>query len=139
MNTRPTFPWATLVAVFSLAAVLTACRGATTLYNPPPASFTARSITDVENAILKALATRQWIGQKEGPGSILGTLNIREHQAVVRIAYTETSYRIGFVASRNLDYAQSGGVAVIHSNYNGWVKFLSRDIDTALGMPMRQL
>ena len=45
----------------------------------------ARDPAAVEAALLKALQNRGWVAQKEGPGTILATLNIRTHQVVSRI------------------------------------------------------
>ena len=42
----------------------------------------ARDPAAVEAALLKALQNRGWLAQKEGPGTILATLNIRTHQIV---------------------------------------------------------
>ncbi len=116
------------------ALVLEACRTAP-IYNPHVA-FPSRDPNAVEQAILKALANRHWLASQEAPGVIVGTLNIRDHQAMIRIEYTETSYSIRYADSRALMYERkANGQEVIHRNYNGWIKNLVHDINASLGIP----
>ena len=116
------------------ALVFQACRAAP-IYNPRVA-FSARDPNAVEQAILKGLANRQWLARQERPGVIVGTLNIRDHQAVIRIEYTATSYSIRYADSKALMYQRKpNGEEVIHRNYNGWVKNLVHDINATLGVP----
>ncbi|MBI1814891.1 MAG: hypothetical protein HYR72_07935 [Deltaproteobacteria bacterium] len=118
-----------------LALIVTACRAAP-IYNPR-IEFPARNPDTVEQAILKALANRRWLATKDAPGVITGTLNLRSHQAVVRIEYTDNSYSIRYAGSTELLYQRKpNGEEVIHQNYNSWVKNLVRDINTSLGVPI---
>ncbi len=121
-----------LVLLFiGLASSGTTCR-MKPLYNPPPVTFARHDDAAVRSAIMRALANRGWLAEPEGPGAIRGILNIREHQAVVSIHYTATSYHITYVSSRNLGYTNTGGSERIHGNYNGWIQYLMADIDTLL-------
>ncbi len=83
----------TLAAVLAAALFLPACRTAT-LYNPPRVSFVSSDTTTVERAIMGAMNKQGWAPTREGPGVMLGTLHIRTHMAVVRIAYATDSYQI---------------------------------------------
>lgn len=117
-----------------LALTVAACRVAP-IHNPR-VEFSERSPDAVEQAILKALANRQWLAQKEAAGVIVGTLNIRDHQAVIRIEYTATSYSIRYAGSTELLYERkANGEEVIHRNYNGWIENLVHDINSLLGIP----
>jgi len=93
----------------------------------------ARDPAAVEAALLKALQNRGWLAQKEGPGTILATLNIRTHQIVSRITYSGASLHVEYVSSQNMEYAKTAnGKEEIHRNYNGWVANVIRDTQTYL-------
>ena len=64
------------------------------------------------------------------PGEIVGTLNIRSHQAVVSIPYTAKSYSILYKDSTNLKYDASA--QTIHENYASWIQRLDGAIRTRL-------
>jgi hypothetical protein len=123
-----------LSLILVLAALVTTGGTCTAkVENPPAVQFAPRDLAYVEQAIAQAMLKLQWLAQKERPGSILGTLNVRDRQAVIRITFTPSSYRITYVSSRNLDYSRRpGGAQEIHSNYNGWVNKLMKDIDVML-------
>jgi hypothetical protein len=95
---------------------------------PPQAS------TAVENAILQALAGHRWSAEKRQPGVIIGTLNIRTHQAVIEIDYNDTAYTIRYVDSTNLDHRVTRwGYTRINRHYNWWIENLVYDINANLG------
>lgn len=103
----------------------------------PRMTFPARDPATVEQAILKGLANRRWLATQEGPGVIIGTLNLRGHQAIIRIEYTADSYAIRYAGSTNLLYERkSNGEEVIHKRYNAWMAYLVRDINALLGVPV---
>ena len=74
--------------------------------------------------IKRAGAGLGWVMQDVYPGLIRGTLNVRSHQAVVDVPYTQTTFSVRYASSNNLDYSGSG----IHKNYNSWVKNLEQRI-----------
>ena len=84
------------------------------------------------DAIYKAIKTaglsKGWVVTKTSNGVAKAVLNIREHQAIVRINYTDKDYSINYVSSVNLN---SDGTT-IHSNYNGWIGYLKQAIDVQL-------
>lgn len=84
------------------------------------------------DAIYKAIKTaglsKGWMVKKIVDGEAEATLNIRVHQAVVRINYDDKGYSITYVSSINL---KSDG-KVIHSNYNGWIGYLKHAIDVQI-------
>lgn len=88
------------------------------------------SLSYVKKAIIKGCEDRGWIPESIGQKEIIAVLNVREHQARVKIHYTRQSYSISYLGSENLDY-QKGK---IHRNYNKWVTLLSKSIVRELGV-----
>lgn len=78
----------------------------------------------VRKTIITAAANRGWVISDTNEHELQATLNLRTHQAVVRIPYSEKSYSIVFVSAKNLD--EKNGK--IHPNYNRWVNNLNADI-----------
>jgi len=75
-------------------------------------------MSDVSKAIHRAGAALGWHIQDTGPGHIVGTLHLRDHVAVVDIAYDTKSHSIKYKDSGNLQY--NADKREIHKNYNGW-------------------
>lgn len=71
-------------------------------------------------AIVLAGMGLRWEMDIAAPGHIIGTLNLRDHQAVVDITYNAKIYSIIYKNSRNLLVVDgNGNPAGIHPNYNG--------------------
>ncbi|MEW5773282.1 MAG: hypothetical protein AB1916_07115 [Thermodesulfobacteriota bacterium] len=83
------------------------------------------TLEEISLAMLKACEKLGWKMQTQAPGLAQAQLDIRNHQAVVDITYTATSYNITYVGSKNL----KEGDGEIKSNYNRWV----RNLDQAIG------
>ncbi|MDY4326253.1 hypothetical protein SOV88_18435 [Pectobacterium brasiliense] len=89
----------------------------------------AQVTTDqVKIAILQAGLERKWVMTPVSPGVINGHLSQRDHVADIRITYSQTSYSINYVDSKNLK-AKNGE---IHNSYNRWISNLDRDIQLKL-------
>lgn len=114
-----------------LAFALAGCRGAP-IHNiegsPVPSNVEVKNLETVTKAIQKAGAELGWKTEIEEPGHIIGTLNIRAHQAVVDINYSKTGYDITYRDSVNLEHTGDK----IHSNYNDWVRNLDKEIQKQL-------
>jgi len=82
----------------------------------------------VKNSIIKAGYSLGWQMSDTAPGHLVGTLNIRSHQAIVDITYTPENYSINYKDSTNLKHKGN----MIHSNYNAWIKNLSNAINREL-------
>lgn len=82
----------------------------------------------VRTAIVRAGAALGWQMKDDGPGKLTGTLQLRDHTAVVDIPYSPSSYSIVYKSSVNL--RETGGQ--IHKNYNGWIQNLTRGINAQL-------
>src|SRR5947209_7911447 len=112
--------------------VLGACTRTLPLYNvaetPVVANKPNPSLDDVSKAILRAGAPLGWQMVQTKPGLMVGTLNLREHQAVVDINYTPKTYSITYKNSANLMYDGQS----IHKNYNGWIQNLDKAIHSQL-------
>lgn len=98
------------------------------IYNVSSAPITAINGMPTESQIAKAIiragASLGWTMQKDAPGHITGTLNIRKHIAIVDITYNSDSYSITYKDSTNLKYNGTN----IHRNYNNWVHNLNNAI-----------
>ena len=92
-----------------------------------PMMFTAEnkpSIEQVKKAIILAGSGLGWRIKSQSPGNLIGTLNLREHTAIVDIKYTTENFSITYNSSTNLNYDGTN----IHSNYNGWIQNLEKAI-----------
>ncbi|NOZ90941.1 MAG: hypothetical protein GXO60_06625 [Epsilonproteobacteria bacterium] len=89
-----------------------------------------RTAEDVYKSIKTAGASLGWIIRKQRNGVAIGKLPIREHMALVKIAYNRNYYSIKYLDSKNLKYDKESNT--IHKNYNGWIKNLERAIDAHL-------
>jgi len=120
-----------IVLISMLVVVAAGCRS-NPVFNVEDASIvtgkTNASMDDVKNAIVRAGGSLGWIMKPTGSGSILGTLNLRKHVAVIDIKYNSKTYSILYKSSQNLNYDGKN----IHSNYNGWIQRLNQAIQAQL-------
>lgn len=86
------------------------------------------SAEQVKKAIMFAGVGRGWKMTEEQPGVIKAVLDIRKHQAVVQIDYTDKAYSITYLDSTEL-LDRKGR---IHKNYYRWINNLKTDIDKLL-------
>lgn len=119
---------ATLFAAFVLAGCTTA--PIMNVDNTPITTVTGKQLTgeQVRAAIVRAGSSLGWQMKEDGPGKLVGTLNLRTHTAVVDIPYSPNSYSIKYRSSVNLGEANGQ----IHRNYNGWVQNLTQRINAQL-------
>jgi len=127
--------FASTLFVLSLSMVLTSCLGLRTgpVYNINNAPIVAPagkklSLKDIEAAIKVAGARLGWEMKTIKPGYIEATLRVRSHVAIVNITFNRTSYNINYKDSINLKYKAGR----IHTNYNGWIENLDREIKAQL-------
>lgn len=118
-----------ILSMFAFAGAVHARKAE--LVDPAPVAIPAGMDQErVVKDIKRALIGRGWAVTAEQPGQIESTLSLREHVARIRITYDASQIRIAYVDSTNLDYKQKRGKAYIHSNYLGWIGFLTRDMAT---------
>jgi len=129
-----------IVVACLVLAVMAGCRGGGQIYNvkgAPVQTATGKepSMEDVQKAIIQAGVGLGWTMAVVKSGEIMGTLNVRSHQAVVTIPYTTKTYSILYKDSNNLKY--NADKQTIHENYTGWIQRLDGAIRsrlTAAGM-----
>ncbi|HKY72138.1 MAG TPA: hypothetical protein VJL88_09480 [Nitrospira sp.] len=124
------------VAVVCLVLIgMIGCRGGGQVYQVKDApiqtaSGKALSMDEVRKEIIAAGVAAGWQMAVVKPGDIVGTLNIRSHQAVVSIPYTTKTYSILYKDSTNLKYDEKA--QTIHENYAGWIQRLDGAIRSRL-------
>lgn len=124
----------TIVVCLVLAGLI-GCRGGGQVYQVKDApvqtaSGKELSLDDVRKEIVAAGVAAGWQMVASKPGEIVGTLNVRSHQAVVSIPYTTKHYSILYKDSSNLKYDEKA--QTIHENYAGWIQRLDGAIRTRL-------
>ena len=82
----------------------------------------------IRNAIIIAGTSLGWDIVPTTSGHVVGTLNLRSHQAVIDIIYSDKQYAITYKNSQNLRYDGTK----IHRNYNGWIQNLNKAIKTEI-------
>lgn len=100
------------------------------LADPAPIAVPA-GLTDVQvaKAVKAALIGRGWIVSGEQPGNVDATLNGNDYVARIKVGYDAHQVQIAYVGSTNLKYeVKRDGTRLIHTNYMGWMKYLSGDI-----------
>lgn len=122
----------TKIAAFAVVLALSAC-GTVPIMNvaeAPAVSASGKNLSkeQVRAAILRAGSGLGWQMRDDGPNTLVGSLMLRKHTAVVAIPYSDRTYGIQYRSSENLD--ESGGK--IHKNYNGWIQNLTRSINAQL-------
>jgi hypothetical protein len=100
------------------------------LVDPAPIAVPA-GLHDVQvgKAVKAALLGRGWTVAGEQPGSVSASLSRDNWVARIRVDYTTEKVQIRYVDSTHLKYeVKRDGTRLIHSNYMGWMQFLSGDI-----------
>lgn len=121
---------------FCVASVaMMGCRGGGEIYNVKDAPVmtatgSSPSLEEVQKAIITAGAGLNWSMAVVKPGHIVGTLNIRSHQAVVDIMHNTKTYSITYKDSTNLKY--DAEKKTIHENYRSWIQHLDNAIRSRL-------
>jgi len=97
--------------------------------NDAPVTATGKySLKDVKTAIQRAGQSLGWGMKSVKPGTIIGSIFVRNHMAKVEIKYNKKTFSILYKDSAGLKY---DGVN-IHKNYNSWVTNLERRIHSQL-------
>ena len=100
------------------------------LVDPAPISVPA-GMTDVQvsKAVRAALMGRGWTIAGEQPGTVNASLSRDNWVAKIRVDYDTRKVQIRYVDSTHLKYeVKRDGTRLIHSNYMGWMQYLSGDI-----------
>lgn len=117
-----------LVLSSFLVLSFVACNKTVPLRNP---SFDvqAKSATQVQTAIKKALQSRRWAITSESAGVINAKYSRgSKYHANVKIAYNKSNVTVTLVASENLNQENTPEGEVIHKTYDGLIRNLENDI-----------
>lgn len=111
------------------------CRAGAPIYEvktAPVPSPSGKELTleQVRKEIMAAGVAAGWQLTDVKPGELLGTFNLRSHQAIVSIPYTTKDYSILYKNSSNLKY--DAAAKTIHQNYAGWIQRLDGAIRSRL-------
>lgn len=122
-----------ILILISGLLLIVACKTAPVLNvnNEPVNNVSGQSsltLKQVEKVIVGAAIKRGWKPRVLNPGLVEARLDLRQHTAIINIAYTPSAYSIKYVDSQNLLYKEG----TIHRNYNSWITHLSRDIQLGL-------
>ena len=100
------------------------------LVDPAPISVPAGlTAVQVAKGVRAALIGRGWTVTGQQDGSVSASLSRNEWVAKIRVDYTTAQVQIRYVDSINLKYkVKRDGTRLIHSNYMGWMQYLSGDI-----------
>ncbi|MDG6774328.1 hypothetical protein QCB45_08285 [Thiomicrorhabdus sp. ZW0627] len=127
LTIKSTF-FATLIA---FALTLTGCTAQPVHnYESQPVPTNIKSAEQVKKAIRLAGVSLGWIITDSGDNQLKGTLNLRKHQAVISIPYSEKEYSLIYKSSVALDYNPEE--KTIHKNFNGWMQNLNNRIQVQL-------
>ena len=91
---------------------------------------TVTSASQVKDAIIRAGRTLGWVVKEKDAQTLEATLILRKHVANITIPYSDTSYSLLYKTSENLGY--DAEEKTIHSNYNGWISNLDRQVQLQL-------
>ncbi|MDX7987027.1 hypothetical protein FE392_06730 [Xenorhabdus sp. 12] len=119
-----------LVCIVTLAG----CARNKPILFPQTTIMSHNSLPSVKKAILEAGKKRKWIMTEVAPGVIDGLQKSRDHEARIRITYTNKNYVISYAGSHNL--RERNGT--IHRSYNRWVNNLDKDIQLNLALLANQ-
>ena len=119
-----------LTVMVASALLMVGCRSNPVLNidNAPIQVAAKHSSKDIKKAITRAGVGLGWIMKAKKSGHIVGTLNLRKHNAVIDIKYSKSSYSITYKSSAHLNYDGTN----IHKNYNSWITNLNRQIQAQL-------
>lgn len=120
-----------LVAVLAMAGCRTApvYNAENVAFAPAASSTRSLSLRDVQNAIIRAGATRGWTFEEQAAGHLVGKVTVRgKHYAEVDVLFDQNTFSINYRNSRNLNYSAEN--RAIHPNYNSWVNLLQQSIQT---------
>jgi DMSO reductase anchor subunit len=130
LNTEcTTWQTSTTLTVFLVLIGLMGCRAGAPIYDIkstaiPNSIDGSLPLAQITKSITTAAAKHGWEMRVDKPGYIVGTLQLREHEAVVAdIIYNTKSYSILYKSSQNLQYDEKN--RTIHKNYNSWIRNLT--------------
>ena len=100
------------------------------LIDPPPIDVPAGlTAIQVSKAVKGALIGRGWTVTAEQADGIDSTLTGSDYTAKIHVTFDTRQIKLSYVDSTNLKYeVRKDGQRMIHTNYMGWMSYLSGDI-----------
>ncbi|MDP4076786.1 hypothetical protein [Acidovorax sp. A1169] len=102
------------------------------LVDAPQVVFTSAYVptqAQVRDRIILAGQSLGWAVTREAPGTLeLQYDKNGKHMAAIVVRYDHTGYKIDYLNSYNLNYAEAGDGRRIHPNYNRWIRNLMQRI-----------
>jgi hypothetical protein len=121
------------VLMLAIAVMLVGCRTAPrAVYEVERVQVVASralSMDEVEKAIRAGGISAGWQMVTRGPGNMEGIYVLREHRAVVSVAFDTTAFSIKYKDSVNMRFDGTG----VSVHYNNWVQSLERGIRAQWG------
>lgn len=102
------------------------------LFDAPKVVFASAYVpseAQVRERIIMAGQSLGWAVTRDAPGTLeLQYDKQGKHQVAIAVRYDHTGYKIDYLSSYNLNYAEVGGGRQIHPNYNRWIRNLIQRI-----------
>lgn len=103
------------------------------LYDAPQVVFSGAYVPtapQVRDRIIQAGQSLGWVVTREAPGVVELQYDKQQgkHMAAIAVRYDHAGYKIDYVTSYNLNYAEVDGNRRIHPNYNRWIRNLMQRI-----------
>lgn len=83
---------------------------------------------EIERAIVRIATSLGWSIKRVAQGELIAILKLRTHKAIASITFDDSTFSISYKESQNLKFDGAN----IHSNYNGWIKRLEKEITAEL-------
>ena len=122
-----------IILGLSFALTLGGCAKGVPIYQPE-FQVQSRSVSQVRSAIKNVLKRRRWIIKSSGSNHFVARYDRgTKNGATVRIDYSSNKVKITRLNSYGLNYEAAGEEGeVIHKRFNGWMRYLERDIELEL-------
>jgi len=140
---------------FAMMLSLTGCGQMVPIDGVSSSGTVDRTLTtdQVKEAIEDGAQNAGWVTKEQGDGQLVASYQIRRHNVVVMINYSEDTYDIDYKSSREMkvqctdaDYKTSKNIIVtgrqscpgfadpkyIHGNYQQWITHLKGSIDHSI-------
>lgn len=103
------------------------------LYDAPQVVFSGAytpTAEQVRDRIIQAGQSLGWAVTREAPGLVELQYDKQQgkHMAAIAVRYDHAGYKIDYLNSYNLNYADAGAGRRIHPNYNRWIRNLMQRI-----------
>lgn len=136
MGTEKSFARGSALAIGAVLALALHSGGvharAEALVDAPQVVFTSAYVptpAQVRDRIILAGQSLGWAVTRETPGTLeLQYDKNGKHMAAIVVRYDHTGYKIDYLNSYNLNYAEGGNGRLIHPNYNRWIRNLMQRI-----------